>query len=82
MAPTCTRARSSARRFAKRPIAAAGVVLLPTIPYGTETNMHRFPLAMSVDPMTLYGFITDIVKSCIHSGVRKIVSSIAMAATK
>lgn len=51
----------------------AKVVLLPTIPYGTETNMHRFPLAMNVDPSTLYRFITDIVNSCIHSGVRKIV---------
>jgi creatinine amidohydrolase len=51
----------------------AKVVLLPTIPYGTETNMRRFPLAMNVDPTTLYRFVTDIVQSCIHSGVRKIV---------
>lgn len=51
----------------------AKVVLLPTIAYGTETNMHRFPLALNVDPTTLYRFVTDIVKSCIHSGVRKIV---------
>ena len=51
----------------------AKVVLLPTIPYGTETNMRRFPLAMNVDPTTLYRFITDIVQSCIASGVRKIV---------
>ena len=48
----------------------ARVVLLPTIPYGTETNMHRFPLAINVDPTTLYRFVTDIIKSCIHSGVR------------
>lgn len=51
----------------------AKVVLLPTIPYGTETNMHRFPLAMNVDPTTLFRFITDIVHSCLNSGVRKIV---------
>jgi creatinine amidohydrolase len=51
----------------------AKVVLLPTIPYGTETNMHRLPLAINVDPTTLYRFVTDIVKSCIASGVRKIV---------
>ncbi len=50
----------------------AKVVLLPTIPYGTETNMHRFPLAMNVDPTTLFRFVTDIVRSCINSGVRKI----------
>ena len=51
----------------------AKVVLLPTIPYGTETNMRRFPLAMNVDPTTLFRFVTDIVQSCIQSGVRKIV---------
>lgn len=51
----------------------AKVVLLPTIPYGTETNMARLPLAINVDPTTLFRFVTDIVKSCIHSGVRKIV---------
>src|SRR5437868_9250717 len=50
----------------------AKVVLLPTIPYGTETNMRRFPLARNVDPTTLYRFVTDIVHSCIASGVRKI----------
>ena len=51
----------------------AKVVLLPTIPYGTETNMHRLPLAINVDPTTLFRFVTDIVKSCVNSGVRKIV---------
>ena len=51
----------------------AKVVLLPTIPYGTETNMHRLPLAINVDPTTLFRFVTDIVKSCLNSGVRKIV---------
>ena len=51
----------------------AKVVLLPTIPYGTETNMARLPLAINVDPTTLFRFVTDIIKSCIHSGVRKIV---------
>src|SRR4030095_6458592 len=45
----------------------AKVVLLPTIPYGTETNMRRFPLAMNVDPTTLYRFVTDIVHSCLLS---------------
>jgi creatinine amidohydrolase len=49
------------------------VVLLPTVPYGTETNMHRLPLAMNVDPTTLFRFVTDLIKCCIHSGVRKIV---------
>jgi creatinine amidohydrolase len=51
----------------------AKVVLLPTIPYGTETNMHRLPLAINVDPTTLYRFVTDIIRSCLASGVQKIV---------
>jgi creatinine amidohydrolase len=49
------------------------VVLLPTVPYGTETNMHRLPLAINVDPMTLFAFVTDVIKSCVNSGVKKIV---------
>jgi creatinine amidohydrolase len=49
------------------------VVLLPTVPYGTETNMARLPLAINVDPMTLFAFVTDVIKSCVNSGVKKIV---------
>jgi creatinine amidohydrolase len=51
----------------------AKVVLLPTVPYGTETNMHALPLAMNVDPSTLFRFVTDLVHSCIRSGIKKIV---------
>lgn len=49
------------------------VVLLPTIPYGTETNMREFPLAINVNPSTLNRIIEDIVESLLLSGVRKIV---------
>ena len=41
----------------------ANVVLLPTIPYGTETNMREMPLALNVNPSTLYAVITDLVES-------------------
>lgn len=51
----------------------AKVVLLPTVPYGTETNMHKLPLAINVDPTTLFRFVTDVVHSCLRSGVKKIV---------
>lgn len=50
----------------------AKVVLLPTIPYGTETNLVRFPLAMNVNPTTLFSFITDIVQSLAASGIKKV----------
>lgn len=51
----------------------ANVVLLPTIPYGTETNMRQFPLAMNVNPTTLFAIVTDLVDSLVQSGIRKVV---------
>lgn len=48
------------------------VVLLPTIPYGTETNMHELPLALNVNPTTLGRMITDLVDSLAGCGIRKI----------
>lgn len=51
----------------------ARVVLLPTIPYGTETNLIEFPLAMNLNPSTLTQVISDLVESCVESGIEKIV---------
>ncbi|MCL4221227.1 MAG: creatininase family protein [Phycisphaerales bacterium] len=51
----------------------AEVVLLPTIPYGTETNLSRFPLAMNLQPSTLLLVIRDLVASVRASEIRKIV---------
>jgi creatinine amidohydrolase len=51
----------------------ARVVLLPTMPYGTETNLREFPLAMNVNPSTLYAVVTDLVDSLVQSGIRKVV---------
>lgn len=51
----------------------AKVVLLPTIPYGTETNMREFPLAMNLHPSTLLAIIRDLVESLVLSGIRKVV---------
>jgi len=48
------------------------VVLLPTIPYGTETNMHALPLAMNVNPSTLFQVITDLLKSLVDCGIKKV----------
>ena len=50
----------------------AKVVLLPTIPYGTETNMTAFPLAMNLQPSTLAVVIQDLVESLERSGIRKV----------
>ena len=51
----------------------AKVLLLPTIPYGTETNQMAFPLAMNVLPSTLGLVIRDLVRSLEHNGIRKVV---------
>ena len=50
----------------------AEVVLLPTIPYGTETNLSEFPLALNLNPSTLNLVATDLVESLINSGIHKI----------
>ena len=51
----------------------AKVILLPTIPYGTETNQMAFPLAMNLNPSTLFAVITDLVNSLAHHGILKVV---------
>jgi creatinine amidohydrolase len=51
----------------------AKVLLLPTIPFGTETNQREFPFSMNVNPSTLFAVVTDLVDSLIQSGIRKIV---------
>ncbi|PQO32644.1 creatininase family protein [Bremerella cremea] len=51
----------------------AKVILLPTVPYGTETNMREFPLAMNLDPSTLYAVVTDLIASLVQSGIKKVV---------
>jgi creatinine amidohydrolase len=51
----------------------AKVVLLPTVPYGTQTNQRCFPFAMNLNPSTLNAVITDLVDSLVNQGIRKIV---------
>ncbi len=53
--------------------AGASVVLLPSIPFGTETNLRQFPLAINLNPSTLHRVIQDIVASLVQSGIYKIV---------
>lgn len=48
------------------------VLLLPTVPYGTETNMAELPLAMNLYPSTLGLIIRDLVESLVRSGIRKV----------
>lgn len=50
----------------------AKVVLLPTVPYGTETNQREFALSINVDPSTLFALATDLIESLAGHGIRKI----------
>jgi len=51
------------------------VLLLPTIPYGVNTNHLQIPgaVACSVTPTTLLHIITDLVDSLERQGIRKLV---------
>ncbi len=51
----------------------AKVILLPTIPFGTETNMREFPLAINLNPSTLNQIVMDVVDSLLTDGIKKIV---------
>jgi creatinine amidohydrolase len=55
--------------------AGARVVLLPTIPYGVNTNHLKIPgaLACSVTPTTLLSILRDLVDALERQGVRKLV---------
>lgn len=55
--------------------AGAKVLLLPTIPYGVNTNHLRVPggLACSVTPTTLIRLVADLVDSMERQGIRKMV---------
>ena len=50
----------------------AAVVMLPAIPYGTDTNQLGFPLAINLNPSTLLRVITDIVDSLAAHGIHKL----------
>lgn len=51
----------------------ARVILLPTLPYGTETNQRAFPFSMNVNPSTLNAVLSDLIESLVSHAVLKIV---------
>ena len=55
--------------------AGAKVLLLPTMPFGVNTNHLQVPgaVALSVTPTTLLHVITDLAESLERQGVRKLV---------
>ena len=51
----------------------AKVIMLPTIPYGVQSNMLDIPLAINVYPSTLFAYLKDIVDSLERHGILKLV---------
>lgn len=51
----------------------ARVALLPTIPFGVDSNLMKFPMPISLSPSTLDMIISDVVDSLEEHGVRKLV---------
>src|SRR5919205_349366 len=54
--------------------AGAKVLLLPTMPFGVNTNHLQVPgaVALSVTPTTLLAILSDLVDSLERQGVRKL----------
>lgn len=51
----------------------ARVVMLPAIPYGTETNQAKCRLSMNVNPSTMGMIIRDLIDSLAGHGIFKLV---------
>lgn len=51
----------------------AKVILLPTIPFGTQSNHRGLPLSLNVQPSTLMLLARDLIESIAASGIQKIV---------
>ena len=71
----CLQVEAMAERACERAYAAgAKVLLLPTMPFGVNTNHLKVPggLALSVTPTTLVKLLADLVESLERQGVRKL----------
>ncbi len=51
----------------------AKVIMLPAIPYGTDTNQMEFPLAMNLNPSTILTIFRDLIDSLEKHGIKKLV---------
>ena len=61
-----------AGRARRRTGGGAAVIMLPVLPYGTDTNQLAFPLAINLNPSTLTQVIRDIVDSLAAQRIHKL----------
>lgn len=50
----------------------ARLIQLPVLPYGTESNLSAFPLAMNLQPSTVSLIIRDLVETLASSGIQRL----------
>ncbi|HEY1067950.1 MAG TPA: creatininase family protein [Pirellulales bacterium] len=50
----------------------AKILVLPTVPFGTETNQRGCLLSINVNPSTLFAFLTDVIESLAGHGIKKV----------
>lgn len=63
-----------ARRAAERATArGAGVLVLPTIPFGCSPDVMSYPYTLTVRPSTLLALFEDLIGSLTAHGIRKFV---------
>jgi len=53
--------------------AGAAVCLLPTIPFGCNSNLLTFPMTINMNPTTQLAIVRDVIGSLEAHGVRKLV---------
>lgn len=63
----------AARAAAKANEKGARVVVLPTMPYGVNTNVVSIPFAQSIRPATMMQFVKDVTDAAEKHGIRKLV---------
>jgi len=63
----------AARAAARANQQGARVLVLPTMPYGVNTNLVAIPYAQSIRPATMMQFVKDVVDTAEKQGIRKLV---------
>ena len=49
----------------------ARALMLPTVPYGIDTNMMELPYTVTLTPRTLMTVLSELIESMAHHGLRK-----------
>jgi creatinine amidohydrolase len=70
---TITTDMMASRVAAKANAMGAHVLVLPTMPYGINSNQVPNPYAQSIRPATMMAFVKDVIDTLEKQGIRKVV---------